>query len=582
MPPQQHAQPSRENTPDARDAEGAGNPATSQSDWWQRGIVYQIYPRSFADASGDGIGDLAGITEHLDHVGGGPESLGVDAIWLSPIYPSPDFDFGYDVADYVGIDPKFGTLADFDRLVDAAHRRGIRIILDLVLNHASSRHPWFQASRSSRTGPYADWFIWRDSPGRTLFGKRRPPNNWRSWFGGSAWTWDERREQFYLHTFLPEQPDLNWRNPAVREALLDVARTWLERGVDGFRLDVFNAFFKDVQLRSNPWRIGRRGAWTWQRHLYDRNQPEMDALLRDLRAMVDARPGRMTVGELFDGSFAEAARYIAPRHLVFDWAFIQLPWSAAAFRRSIAARDAALGPERWPANVLSNHDQPRQASRYGDGLPAAVGDARAKVAAALLLTLRGTPFLYYGEELGLRNLKIPNSQAFDPPARRSSWLFPWWNRDQARGPMPWRPGPGAGFSTADPWLPLPPDAGTRNVAAQSADPGSILSWYRRLIALRGVTPALQVGSQALHDVGPEDVLAYTRDAVGGGDAGAGRESHAFVALNFGDPRATISVPAAPGGGAWRLALSTHRGADGHALPSRVELAPLEALVAVSP
>ena len=547
-------------------------PVRGDPDWWQTGVVYQIYPRSFDDSSGDGIGDLAGLANHLDHFAGAPDSLGIDAIWLSPLYPSPDFDFGYDVADYVGVDAKYGSPADFERLVEAAHRRGVRIILDLVLNHSSSAHAWFQASRASRDGPYADWYIWRDSPGRSLLGGRRPPNNWRSFFGGPAWTWVEARQQFYMHTFLPEQPDLNWRNPEVRQALLDVVRTWLDRGVDGFRLDVFNVFFKDAQLRSNPWRIGRRGLWSWQRHLHDRDQPDMAGLLRELRAIIDERPGRMTVGELFDGRFAEAAAFIEPHHLVFDWAFVFLPWSAAAFRRSIEERDAAFGPDRWPANVLSNHDQPRHASRFGDGVSTAVGDARAKVAAALLLALRGTPFLYYGEEIGLRNLVIPNAEALDPPARRSSFLFPWWNRDQARGPMPWRPGPGAGFTKGRPWLPLPPDAATRNVEVQRSDPGSMLGWYRRLLRLRRATPALQRGGQRLLEVGEADVLAFVREAEG---------STALGVLNFGDTPATIEVPAPPGGGAWWPALSTHGRPDDKALVGSVTVAPLEALIAVA-
>ena len=256
-------------------------------EWWRTGVVYQIYPRSFADTNGDGLGDLAGIIEHLDHLNGAPGSLGVDAIWLSPIYPSPDFDFGYDVADYVGIDPRFGDLASFDWLVSECHARGIRVVLDLVLNHSSHRHPWFEASRAGRAGPHADWYIWRDSPGRTRNGRRRPPNNWRGFFGGAAWTWDEARGQFYLHTFLPQQPDLNWRNPEVRAAVLDVVRTWLDRGVDGFRLDVFNTFFKDAALRSNPRRPGVRGGWGGQVHLYDRNQPELAEALTELRALVD-------------------------------------------------------------------------------------------------------------------------------------------------------------------------------------------------------------------------------------------------------------------------------------------------------
>jgi alpha-glucosidase len=544
--------------------------------WWQTGVVYQIYPRSFADSNGDGIGDLAGILEHLDHLGGRPESLGVDAIWLSPFYPSPDFDFGYDVADYVGVDPKYGSLTDFERLVEGCHARGMKVVIDLVLNHSSSDHAWFRASRASRGGPYADWYIWRDSPGRTITGGRRAPNNWRSWFGGSAWTWDDQRGQFYLHTFLPQQPDLNWRNPDVREALLGVVRTWLDRGVDGFRLDVFNTFFKHEGLGSNPRRIGRRGLWSWQRHLYDRNQPELFNLLRELRAIVDGRPGRMSVGELFDGSLAEAAPLIQPGHLVFDWTMINIPWSAAAFRRVIEDRDAVFGPDRWPANVLSNHDQPRHAGRLapaGDA-PAnsAEGDARARVAATLLLTVRGTPFLYYGEEIGLRNLRIPNAEALDPPARRANVLFPWWNRDQARGPMPWDATPGAGFSTGRPWLPLPTDFMHRNVASESGDEGSILNTYRRLLRLRRATPALERGDQELVEQGDVNALAYVR---------SDGDDRAFVALNFGSQPLPVRTPAPPSGRRWQVAFSTVRLPASEPLSGELTLAPLEALIAVA-
>jgi alpha-glucosidase len=546
-------------------------------DWWRDGVVYQIYPRSYADSDGDGIGDLQGILANLDHLNDGtPGSLGVDAIWLSPIYPSPDFDFGYDVADYVGVDPKYGTLVDFERLVEECHARGVRVILDLVLNHTSHEHAWFQASRASRTGPYADWYIWRDSPGRSITGRRRPPNNWRSFFGGSAWTWEPAREQFYMHTFLPEQPDVNWRNAETRAALLDVVRTWLARGVDGFRLDVFNVFFKDAQLRSNPRKVGRRGWWGWQRHIHDRDQPDLAPALAELRALVDAAPGRMTVGELFDGSIHEAAASSAPRHLIFDWALLGLPWSAEAFRTSIARREEVFGPDRWPANVLSNHDQPRHASRYaslaGDpgGVGAALGDARAKVAAAMLLTLRGTPFLYYGEEIALRSLDIPNEAAADPPARRASFLFPWWNRDQARGSMPWRSAPGGGFSTGRPWLPLPPDLATRNVERQSEDPDSVLAVYRALLSLRRSMPVLQRGSQVLLDVGDSNVLAYLREADGRSVA---------VLLNFGTRSAHVVLPHATPAQAWRVALSTHDRRAGDALEGAVNLAPLEALIA---
>ena len=521
-------------------------------DWWQTGVVYQIYPRSFADANGDGIGDLAGITEHLDHLAGKPDSLGVDAIWLSPFYPSPDHDFGYDISDYLGVDPKYGSLDDFERLVDACHRRGLKVVIDLVLNHSSSDHPWFQASRASRSGLYADWYIWRDAPGRTLTGRQRPPNNWRSWFGGSAWTWEEPRGQFYHHTFLPQQPDLNWRNPAVREALLGVVQTWLDRGVDGFRMDVFNVFFKDAQLRSNPRRIGRRGAWSWQRHLHDRNQPELHDVLRDLRSIVDTRPGRMTVGELFDGMLADAAQLIAPRHLVFDFTLIGLPWSAASFARTLAARDAVFGPERWPANVLSNHDQPRHASRFTPpgrvhaGLT--VADGRAKVAAAMLLTLRGTPFLYYGEEIGLRDVEVPYDEIIDPPARRVEKEFVWWNRDGCRSPMPWDATPGHGFTTGRPWIRFGDDAATRNVAAQAPDLDSVLGAYRRLITLRHGRASLRRGLLRRLDLPGDDVLAYVREADG---------EVTLVVADFSEGGTLVELAGA-GAGPWRAIGGSHR------------------------
>jgi len=542
------------------------------ADWWQTGVIYQIYPRSFADSNGDGFGDLAGIEEHLDHLNGAPGSLGIDAIWLSPIYPSPDFDFGYDVADYVGVDPRFGDLATFERLVAACHARGIKVILDLVLNHTSHRHAWFKASRAGRDGPFADWYIWRDSPGLTAAGRRRRPNNWRSFFGGPGWTWDESRRQFYLHTFLPQQPDLNWRNAEVRAALLAAVRTWLDRGVDGFRLDVFNTFFKDAELRSNPRVPGVRGGWGGQLHQYDRNQPELAQALSDLRALVDEKPGRMTVGELFDSSFKEAAAYTEPGHLTFDWALVGLPWSATAFGEAIRKRDAAFGPDRWPANVLSNHDQPRHASRY-DAVPpddGELGDARAKVIATLLLTLRGTPFLYYGEELAMRSLEIPNAVAFDPPARRSTSRFPWWNRDQARGPMSWRSSTSGGFTTGRPWLPVAPDVTRRSVEGQSGDEQSVLSLYRRLTRLRREIPALHRGEQELIDAGDPDVLAYRR-------RGEGRS--AVIALNFSSRSVTVRIPDATTHGGWRVALSTHHRTVDDPLAEPLVLAPLEACIA---
>jgi alpha-glucosidase len=528
----------------ARAAASAGS-AGRDDDWWRTGVVYQVYPRSFADANGDGIGDLPGLIAHLDHLNDGTErSLGVDAVWLSPFYPSPGLDLGYDVSDYTGVDPVFGTLADVERLVGEAHRRGIKVIIDLVLNHSSDRHPWFVASRASLTGPYADWYIWADPAGRTAGGAPRRPNNWVSFFGGPAWTWDDTRGQFYLHTFLPEQPDLNWRNPATRTALLDVVRTWLDREVDGLRFDVFNAFFKDADLRSNPLRPGGSTAYERQHHLYDKNRPEMSPLLREIRAMVDERSGRMTVGELFEGTAAQAAGYYAPRHLVFDFTLVETPWSADGFRRAIAEREDSFGPDGWPTVVLSNHDRSRHASRFDEGRH---GEARARVAAVFETTLRGTPFLYYGEEIGLRDVAIPRAEIVDPPAKRPD--LDWWNRDQARAPMAWSPDPNGGFTTAArPWLRMSPDYPTRNVVAQAADPGSLFSLYRRLVWFRRTRPALHSGELDQVELGPSDILAYLRTS---GDEAA------LVVLAFGDDERPIVLPPTPSGRPWRAALSTH-------------------------
>lgn len=534
--------------------------------WWRTGVVYQIYPRSFADTDGDGVGDLPGLIAHLDHLGGAPDSLGVDAIWLSPIYPSPGRDLGYDVSDHDAVDPLFGTMADFERLVEEAHGRGIRVILDLVMNHTSDEHPWFVASRTSRDGPYADHYLWRDPVGHTRGGRPRPPNNWVSFFGGSAWTWEPRREQFYLHTFLSEQPDVNWRSPAVREAQFRMVRGWLERGVDGFRLDVFNAFLKHPDLPRNPSRPGGRRPWDRQVHLHDKDQPELEALLEEFQTIVDERSGRMSVGELFEGGSALAARYWAPRHLVFDFGLLEQPWSAEAFARAIDEREAVFGAERWPTVVLSNHDNPRHVTRYrraGDP------DAVARAAALILLTLRGTPFLYYGEEIGLPDIRVRRVDAFDPPARRRG--FRWWNRDQARGPMPWSDDPNGGFTAGRPWLPVAPGSVLRNVARQVVDPSSVLSFYRRLIAVRRASPAIHGGAFRRLDGGHRDVLAYERSTPG--------EADAIVLVNFADQQVTARLDAGRAGTRWRPVLGTHEPpGDGVSDGARVRLRPLEGLL----
>jgi alpha-glucosidase len=540
-------------------------------DWWRTGVVYQIYPRSFADTNGDGVGDLAGIVEHLDHLGGGAtgDGLGVDALWLSPIYPSPGLDGGYDVSDHAAVDPRLGTMADFERLVAGAHARGIRVVLDLVLNHTSDQHPWFVASRASREGDRASWYIWHDPAGFDRRGRPLPPNNWVSFFGGPAWAWEPARRQFYLHTFLPQQPDLNWREPAVHEAQWAIVRGWLARGVDGFRLDVFNALLKSPTLASNPvtGRLARR-PWDRQRHVNDKDQADLAVLLDEFRAILDERPGRMSVGELFAGDVGQAAALTRPGHLVFDFDLLSAPWSAAAFRREIEEREATFGAA-WPTVVLSNHDQSRHVTRYLRSLDrrdAGTRDRLARAAAVLLLTLRGTPFLYYGEEIGLPDIRTQRHQIVDPPARRASWRFPWWNRDQCRSPMPWTGGPNGGFTTGRPWLPLIPDVDRTNVELEARDPSSVLAAYRRLLRLRRSSPALRAGSLRLLPDTDRDILAYVREADG---------ERALVVVNFALGERSARLPE----GAWAVAFSTDPGPSG-TLAGPLRLAPLEARILV--
>ena len=489
--------------------------------WWKAGVIYQVYPRSFQDTDGDGVGDLPGIERRLPYLA----DLGVDALWISPVFPSPMADFGYDVADYCGIDPRFGVLADFDRLLAAAHGLGLRVLLDLVPNHTSAEHPWFRESRSSLTNPKRDWYIWRDAgPDGS------PPNNWASDFGGSSWEWDAATGQFYLHAFLPEQPDLNWRNPAVREAIYDVLRFWFDRGVDGFRIDVLWHVIKDAQLRDNPPKPGhvpRMGDLLGQRQLHNTNQPEAHKVAAEMRAVADAYPGdRVLIGEIYL-PVAELVTWYGPPErpevLPFNFALIDAAWDARTLHALIAEYEAALPPGAWPSWVLGNHDRPRIASR--------VKEAQARVAAVLLLTLRGTPTLYYGDELGLTDVAIPPDRARDPAELRQPGQGV--GRDPVRTPMPWMgAAPNAGFTTGDPWLPLNADWPTRNVAAQEDDPRSMLNLHRALLSLRRTHPALSLGDIVLLPV-DDGVLAYVRRH---GD------DHVLVALNLTAAPRTITLP----------------------------------------
>ena len=492
--------------------------------WWQRGIVYQVYPRSFQDSNGDGVGDLGGIPGRLDYL----VALGVDAVWLSPVFPSPMVDFGYDVSCYTGIDPVFGTLADFDALVAEAHRRGLKVILDYVPNHSSDQHPWFLESRSGRGSPKRDWYLWHDAAA-----DGGPPNNWLAHFGGRAWTWDEGSGQYYLHLFLPAQPDLNWRNPAVRQAMLDVPRFWLDRGVDGFRVDVMWLMIKDDKLRDNPvnpdWRPGQR-PYDQLLPEYTADRPEVHAVVAEMRAVTDAYADRLLIGEIYLPVERLVTYYgqDAPEaHLPFNFQLLLTPWTAAEVARVIVEYEKALPADGWPNWVLGNHDRPRLASRVGMG--------QAGVAAMLLLTLRGTPTIYYGEEIGMTDVPVPPELVQDPFEKNQPGLGLGLGlgRDPVRSPMPWDGSLNGGFTTGRPWLPLAGDHVTRNVAAQMASPGSLWRLYRALIELRRGRRVLTEG--AITDVSAEgDVLRYKRSLDG--------ESVA-VALNFSDREAAVDMEA---------------------------------------
>lgn len=474
--------------------------------WWKSGVIYQIYPRSFQDSDGDGVGDLAGIEQRLDYIA----ALGVDAVWLSPIFPSPMADFGYDVADYCGIEPMFGDLAAFDQLLAAAHARGLKLILDFVPNHSSDQHVWFRESRSSRDHPRRDWYIWRDPAP-----DGGPPNNWISDFGGSAWEWDADTGQYYLHAFLKEQPDLNWRNPELRAAMMDVLRFWFDRGIDGFRIDVLWHIVKAQDFADNPpnpdWRPGRTERdRVIQTHSTD--QPEAHAISAEFRALADeygtqTGNGRVLIGEIFLPNHAHARWYGTPDrpqvHLPFNFQLIENAWDAGVLRRLIADYEASLPTFGWPNWVMGSHDAPRIAAR--------IGEAQARVAAMLLLTLRGTPTLYQGDEIGIRQVVIPPDRVRDPQDLRQPGIGI--GRDRSRTPMAWDASHNAGFSGGEPWLPLHADWPTRNVAAQADDPGSMLTLYRRLLHLRRAHAVLTTGSLTLIDA-PDGVLAYTRDHAG--------------------------------------------------------------------
>jgi alpha-glucosidase len=520
-------------TPMLRSADRAAIATQSAAaEWWRGAVIYQVYPRSFADSNGDGTGDLPGLIGKLDYIAG----LGVDAIWVSPFYRSPMADFGYDISDYRAVDPTFGTLADFDRLLVESHRRGLRVIVDQVLSHSSDRHPWFEESRRSRDNPRADWYVWADPQADGT-----PPNNWLSIFGGSAWQWEPRRGQYYLHNFLVSQPDLNYHNPAVAAQMLEEAEFWLRRGVDGFRLDAINFCFHDARLRSNPAKPpeARKGRgftidnpYAAQYHLHDNTQPETLGFVERLRALVDRYPGVMTLGEIScEDPFAAVHEYtLGGRRLHSAYCFeLLVERFSTAHVREVLATLAERAPGYWPCWAVGNHDVARVVSRWArDGVDAT---GRARLFNAFLLSLRGTACTYQGEELGLTEAELPREALRDPYGVAFWPTFK--GRDGCRTPMPWSAADAqGGFTTGAPWLPMPEEHRSRAVNIQAADPGSVLNGYRAMIRFRKSQPALRFGSMSLLD-SPPDTIALLREHAG---------QTLLAAFNFGSAPARLALP----------------------------------------
>jgi len=467
--------------------------------WWQHAVFYEVYPRSFMDSNNDGIGDLNGIASKMDYL----KWLGVDAIWITPCFPSPQVDFGYDVSNYVDIDPMYGTLKDFDRMEATGKTNNVSIVLDLVVNHTSDQHKWFLQSESSKANPYRDWYIWRDGKA-----PNQPPNNWISIFGGSAWQWSGKTSQYYYHFFYPQQPDLNWRNPKVKDAMFDVTRFWYKRGVVGFRLDAVDTLFEDPNLHDNPVLPGKDAyGQANQERKYNTNLPEVMQVLAGLRTVANQYHG-VLIGETWTDTVEQLKRYYGPQHdriqMPMDLAFTKLqPLSASVFRRHIAN---VVGSGEWPVWVMSNHDITRAYSRFADGKH---DDAIAKVLAGMYLTLPGTPILYYGEEIGMQNNNPKRKEDVKDPIGRLGWPKEK-GRDGERTPMQWNDSPNAGFTTGIPWLPIPTGYRTHNVATEKKDPNSILNFYRQVIALHKTNPALLNGDWVPVNENDDNVLAYLR------------------------------------------------------------------------
>ncbi len=502
-----------------------GNPTQSaERDWWKNAVIYEIYPRSFQDTNGDGLGDLNGITERLDYL----QELGVDAIWLTPVYPSPQVDFGYDISDYRNIDPQYGTLADFDRLVAEAAKRHIRVMMDMVMNHTSNQHEWFLRSKASKDNPYRDWYVWRDGKGQTATDKGQPPNNWQSLFGHSAWQWDDTTRQYYYHKFYIQQPDLNWFNPKVPRAFEDIVSFWLKRGVGGFRFDAITTLFEDPSLadegvvrdKDGKAIINAYGDPQLDGSKTD-NQPGLHPVMQQLRATTDkfsssAFPGtRVLIGETYLPNIQELAKMYGPPgrpefHLPMDTqvAFIN-KLDVATFRSKLIDAETHLSAH-IPLLLFDNHDNHRLDLRYGDGVH---DEEIQRVLATILFASRGAALFYYGDEIGMKTTPPTRKQDVKDPIGITGWPKEK-GRDGERTPMQWDAGANAGFTTGTPWLPVPPSAVTINVAAQKNDPNSLFVWYQNLIRLKKTNPALENGANIMLDTENTKVLSWMRQAHG--------------------------------------------------------------------
>ena len=519
----------------------------SSGAWWQYGILYEVYPRSFQDANGDGIGDLQGILQRLDYLA----DLGIKGVWIAPFYPSPMADFGYDISDYCNVDRIFGTLEDFDQLLAAIHERGLKLILDFVPNHTSDQHPWFQESRSSLSNPKRDWYLWRDPAP-----DGGPPNNWLSNFGGPAWTKDG--SQYYCHSFLKQQPDVNWRNPELRAAMFQVLRFWLDRGVDGFRVDVMWMMIKDDQFRNNPVNPASSPdspASVRLLPVYNTNRPEVHTIVAEMRAVLDSYGDRLLIGEIYL-PFDQLATYygqdLMGAQLPFNFHLMLCPWNADAIAKVIQEYEAALPVGAWPNWVIGNHDQPRIATR--------IGGAEARIAAMLLLTLRGTPMMYYGDEIGMTNVAIPAAEVQDPAEKNEPGKGQ--GRDPERTPMQWDSSALAGFTAGKPWLRLGPDHATVNVATLSTQSDSVLSLYRALIRLRNENAALHSGRVELV-ASDGRILRYERFEG---------EQRFSVLLNL--SQSAEEAPSATG----QVLLSTHMDRSSEAVEQSISLRPFEGVI----